>query len=210
MKYLTPLIALMLFSNANAQKFDQKIFEVKKIYFYGYDFSHFKLTDTKARSGKEISENIPVWVGFMNEHTTQKHFCRMLDVDTVVVQSEVAMGKNKSLNGDDLIGFSKNYLPKDSIDKWVSKYTFPAKQGVGMIAFVDCFYKPEQKSIITYVFVDLSSNKVLSKETYEGGAADGYGLGIYWGESMENSLGKYTKKVFRDAKDECLKSNSKK
>ncbi|HWY11853.1 MAG TPA: hypothetical protein VN026_11040 [Bacteroidia bacterium] len=206
MKPFTFLLALLCFSLQSQT--DHKVFEAKKIYFYGYDFSHFKFVEPSSIESSKIKDNINGWTTFVATAITDKKFKTFFDVDEAVLNWEVALNKSKSISADNIMGVSKTTLPKDSIGIWVNAYNFPDKEGVGLVVFVDCLYKPKKTSVITYVFVDLSNKKVLGKETFEDNEADGYGLIRFWGEGLENNIAKYARS-FRKQKSSYNKTAGK-
>jgi hypothetical protein len=204
MKTIKFMVTALLFCNAVKSQVDKSVFEAKKLYFYGYDFSHFKFVEPAIRESSQIKDHINGWTTFVATAITDKKFKTFFDVGEATLNWDIGQSKSKSASVNDIMGVSKSTLPKDSIDVWVSAYNFPDKEGIGMLVFVDCLYKPKNISVTTYVFFDLSDKKVLGKETFEDNEADGYGLVRFWGEGLENNIAKYAR-VFRKQKSKSLK-----
>lgn len=51
------------------------VYKTNKVYYYGYDFTHFKLVEPKRiEEGKAIKNAIYEWIGYWNEKLTENNY----------------------------------------------------------------------------------------------------------------------------------------
>jgi hypothetical protein len=200
---------LIIAIKSNSQITNPKIFEAKKIYFYGYDFNHFKFIDTKSRASDLVKDCLNGWVTFVNEkHGSQKKLSKALDKE-VIINYDPTQSRYSKIDMSERMGVGASYVNKDSIDTYVSRYVFPDKEGIGLIVFIDCFYKPDKLCAMTYVFFDIATKEVLSKVTAESNNADGHGLVNCWGVGMNITIAEFWS-IYSKAEKNYLKSTAKK
>ncbi|MEP7168642.1 MAG: hypothetical protein ABI855_04675, partial [Bacteroidota bacterium] len=194
MKILIVVIPFALFINlSKAQRTYDDIFKTKTVYFYGYDFTNFRFVEEK-RTGREdeIKSFIFDLTDLMNKKRKKNFYEKLIKKDTVIFDQQTVMNLNKEINIENIMSFTQNSIPKDSLQNIINKYDTKGKSGVGFVQIIECFYKPEKQASIWYVFFDISTKKIL--DTYENINNDVgkyHTLRIYWGASLWYGMAKY-------------------
>lgn len=184
-----------------------KAYEANKIYFYGYDFSHFKFVEIKRfEQGELIKQLIPLWTEKVSKSLDAKHLKKWMGVDEVVTNYNATLKKSMELNSNSVIGVMKHELNKDSIPFWIQKYDFKETEGIGCIAFIECFYKDQKESSIWFAFFDLKTKEVYLTQRDDYRGADGHGLDNYWAIGLSENVGHYFNKIFKKEKKKYLDS----
>lgn len=101
---LTTIMLISLISISYSQKentSEKDVYDAREIIFYGYDYTHFRLADAK-RMDQDIKKYVFVWIGFCQEHITEKKLPSWLDKDKVTFNFDPTLAMNKKLNSDDL------------------------------------------------------------------------------------------------------------
>lgn len=182
------------------------VYTANTIYFYGYDFSHMKFVeDKRTEQGSRITEVINKWQQIINESLTAEYYQKTTKVESFVMLPQYGIEKSKNANPNTIIGAEKSSLNTDSIQKWVYNYNVTETTGIGLIIFIDCFYKPKKNSALTFVFFDIETKKVLTADKYDANEADGYGLPHYWAQSVTATIGHYNANVYRKTRKQLLK-----
>jgi hypothetical protein len=182
------------------------VYSTNAITFYGYDFSHMKFIEPKrSEQGERIPSLIEKWTRISSEGLEPKHFERMLSVDTVVCNYDLALAKSKTTNETQVMAADKITLNPDSIQNWLFKYKFKG-YGVGYMVFVNYFSKPDKETQSTFVFFDIASGWVLLQQTYANSGADGYGLPMFWAEGLVDNVRHYQTDVFKKEKKQFNKN----
>jgi hypothetical protein len=167
------------------------------VYFFGYDFTDFRLIEAK-RIGKD--EKIKLFVNevieLMNSKRDEKVFAGYLKKDTVVFSQSVVNTLNSAIKKENIIGSDielvRHKIPKDSLQAMINRYDTKTLAGIGFVEIMECFYKPKKETSIWYVFFDIQSKKIL--DSYEGfnKDADSYhGLAEYWVVGVSTSMSFY-------------------
>lgn len=210
------LIAICIFitSISKAQTFSYAdIFTAKKVYFYGYDFTNFKLIEAK-RIGKDEKMKSFIFdlIQIMNVKRDEKVFAGYMKKDTVIFSQDIVNTLNTKINKENIIGsqidVNRHKIPKDSLQLMINKYDTKGLSGIGFVEIIECFYKPKKETSIWYVFFDISSKKIL--DTYEGfnRDADSYhGLAEYWSVGVATSMGFYFNDHYKKVRKVSLKQN---
>ena len=212
---LISLIILTIVSHlSKAQTYSYNdIFKTNKVFFFGYDFTNFKLVESD-RIGKDEKMQTFIFevIQIMNEGKTEKVYARYLKKDTVeFVQNNVNQLNSKIpkesiiATGVDIMGHS---IPKDSLQAIINKYDTKGMSGVGFVQIIECFYKPKKTATIWYVFFDISSKKILDAFETSNNDADSYhGLSEYWAVGVGSGLGSYLSKHYYKARKNFNKTS---
>lgn len=201
-KYTLINAALMvIFSiSALAQKnytTQKDVFEATEITFYGYDFSHFKLAETKRMLDENIKTLVPGVIGFLNEHTTENDLQKRFKKERVKFSFDHMQTVVKNIKNEDIVSMVKHNIHADSIQSIINSYNINEKEGIGFVVIVECFEKITKRSTAYFVFFDIASKKIIMSDYFGGKEADGYGLINYWGVGMNATFGKYIADVYR-------------
>lgn len=193
-----------VFSQANLS---EKAYLADKIYFYGYDFSHFKFIEIKRfEQGELIKQLIPLWTEKVSNSLDSKHLKKWMGVKEVITNYNATLKKSMELNSNSVIGVMKHELNKDSIPFWIQQYNLKETEGIGCIAFIECFYKDKRESSIWFAFFDLKTKEVYLTQRDDYRGADGHGLDNYWAIGMSENVGHYFNKVFSKERRAYLNS----
>lgn len=168
------------------------VYTTNKIYFYGYDYAHMKFVEDKRENdGGRIYRTITKWQNIVNEHHDQKFMQRTLKIDTVVMLTHYGFNASKLADSTKIMSNKQEFLQKDSVQKWLKQYNFKEQDGIGYLIFVDCFYKPQKNSALTFVFFDIASKQILLYDKLDKDEADGYGLPHYWAQSVSVTVARF-------------------
>lgn len=193
---ITSFLFICIISKAQVYSHSD-IFSTNKVYFFGYDFTNFRLIEAK-RIGKDekIKSFIIEVVQLMNAKRDEKVFAGYMKKDTVIFTQNIVNTLNSAIKKENIIGseieLARHKIPKDSIQSMINRYDTKGMSGIGFVEIMECFYKPKKETSIWYVFFDISSKKVL--DSYEGfnKDADSYhGLAEYWVVGVATSMSFY-------------------
>lgn len=189
------------------------IFNSNKVYFFGYDFTNFKLIEAK-RIGKDEKMKSFIFevIQLMNVKRDERVFAGYMKKDTVIFSQNIVNVLNQQKNKESIIGseidVTRHKIPKDSLQGMLNKYDTKGMSGIGFVEIMECFYKPKKETSIWYVFFDISSKKLL--DCYEGfnKDADSYhGLAEYWVVGVATSMGFYFNDHYKKVKKVYHKQN---
>lgn len=192
-KLLTILTILSNVTKGQTYTYDD-IFKTNKIYFYGYDFTDFKVIEDKE-IGNEHTFIFGV-IQFMNDNRKEKLFEKILKKDTVIFDQNTVNDLNSKIpkytiiaSGKDILGHS---ITKDSLQNIVNRYNTNGKTGIGFVQIVECFYKPKKRTSVWFVFFDISSKKILDAyENINPDADSWHGFSEYWSVGLSSAIGLY-------------------
>src|SRR5258706_8345108 len=106
MKTLTIIISLtsiINFSNAQILSYDD-IFKTNKVYFYGYDFTHFKHVEAKRiGQGQQMKGFIFELIEWLNNKKNENSFERLLKKDSVIFTQEVVNLLNSKIKPESIL-----------------------------------------------------------------------------------------------------------
>jgi hypothetical protein len=190
--------------------FVDDIFKTDEIYFFGYDFTNFKLIDPgKIDNGESMKTFIFDLISKMNvERMDQIKCAYFFKKDTVIYFQKSVNTLNEKTNWRNLLGTEKHSIPENSLQGMVNKYNTEGKSGIGLVEIMECFYKPKKQTTIWYVFFDMSSKKII--DTYETSNPDAdswHGLSEYWAVGVHSGFGFFLSDHYRKLQKEFLKNN---
>ena len=209
MKKLTSILLALSIIKVSISQTRNDIFTSKQVFFYGYDFTHFKITEAK-RMGQESQIKGVVFeiISIMNTKKPEKKYTSLLKKETVIFDQESVNALNKKINTDGIVEpFAKNIIPYDSLQIMVNRYNTEGKTGIGFVQIIECLYRPDKEASVWYVFFDIATKKILdAKEMFNNDADSYHGLAIYWCVGLSCELGQYRSKYYMK---ELKKYNSK-
>lgn len=138
----------------------ENVLATQQVYFYGYDFSHFQLSDNK-RIGQDIKKYIIKLNGMLQEHIPEKKLKKWLKKDLITYNFNPTMNLNKKIRNEDIVSAYKNNLAKDSIQFMIDRYITTEKSGIAYVVIFECFDNAS-KSVSAYsVFFDIASKNII-------------------------------------------------
>lgn len=183
-KFLMMLAVLLYFVNpTNAQKTYtsiEDVFNIQKIYFYGYDYTNFKLADVK-RMDEDVKKFMYLWIEHNREHVSEKKLPKWINKEFVPFNFTPTMEHNDKLTTPDLVCADKITIPKDSIQSIVSKYQLPEKAGIGFVVIMECFDNAGKRTSAYYTFFDIATKKVLYNQYISARDGNNYNRVFDWG-----------------------------
>jgi hypothetical protein len=154
-----------------------------KVTWYGWDFSHFKITDHNAY-GYVVKTYIPKWVKKLNNYFPESQICRKLNkgncsADLTSIQNLYQNVDEKSLEAQTLFELSV-----DSIKEIVKQYTLPQKEGAGFVIIVETMNRP-QRFVTAYItFFDISTRELYWTTKMKGLPGGKHGVEQYYRNGM--------------------------
>lgn len=199
MKKLTSILLALSIIKVSISQTRNDIFTSKQVFFYGYDFTHFKITEAK-RMGQESQIKGVVFeiISIMNTKKPEKKYTSLLKKESVIFDQESVNALNKKINTDGIVEpFAKNIIPYDSLQIMVNRYNTEGKTGIGFVQIIECLYRPDKEASVWYVFFDIATKKILdAKEMFNNDADSYHGLAIYWCVGLSCELGQYRSKYY--------------
>ena len=171
---------------------DKDVYNAKEFIFYGYDFTHFKLSDPK-RIGQNIKNFVFVWIDFCNKPVNEKDLKKWFQKDKITIDQTHTLEINMKLNNDELGTFSRFTFPKDSIQSYVNNYDIQEKEGIGFVIIYECFNKELKTISACYTFFDIATKQVLLSDYFISRDRNGYNYVRDWSNAMIIALKKYAK-----------------
>ena len=203
MKALVFSCVLLLLSipAVNAQKNYAKesdILDVKELTFYGYDFSDWRLAETK-RIDEDVRTYIYSWIDMMKDRMTSEKLANWYVKDKVVLNFVPTVELAKKIVPETLVTVKKHYIRYDSLQSFINTYDLKEAEGIGLVMIVECFDKNTNRTSGYFTFFDIATKKILLADYIDQKEADGYGLKNFWGISLNgvssNYAASYRKKL---------------
>ena len=190
-----------LFSFSQDKTFND-VLNAKKVYFYGYDFTHFKLIEPK-RNGQdaEMKGFIFELIQMLNDKNKEKEFERYIQKDTVIFAQETVNDLNTKIKQENILNaFIKPTFSKDTLQNIINQYDTKGKTGIGFVEVMECFYKQKKETSIWYVFFDIATKQIIDAYETTNDDADSYhGLAAYWAVGVHSGMGSYRAKHYYPA-----------
>lgn len=202
MKHSLPVLFILLnVSFASGQKIytsEQDIFTIKELTFYGYDFSDWRLAETK-RVGEDMRVYIMSWIDLMKRKMTSDRLLHWYVKDNVTPNFAPTDERAKQIKPQHLVVSIKHYIASDSVQFFINAYKLTEKEGIGLVMIVECFDKESSRTSGYFAFFDIATRKILQLEYVDQKEVDGYGLTNYWGVSLNgvtsNHASSYRKRL---------------
>lgn len=198
---LTIFTLTFLFTTSHSQEKnneEKKIYEAKEIIFYGYDYTHFKIADAK-RMDEDIKKFVFIWIGFCEEHITQKKLQNWLGKDKIDWNFDPTIALNKKLKSEDLGTPTKHSISKDSIQSYINEYNLREKEGIGFVINFECFDNAKKTVSAYYTFFDIATKKVLMTDYISSRDGNSYNRVSDWGTAVIINIKNYLP-VYNDKK----------
>jgi hypothetical protein len=197
MKNIFLSISIIIISTSlYSQNPKQKIFRAGEIYFYGYDFSHFKLAEAKRlNDGAQVAGFIFPWVGFMDANLPHTSLAGKMGVN-IIPRYEATTNANRTVVAENVVCIQEHFINQDTIVKAIGGYELQEESGIGMVAIIECFYKATETASVYYVFFDIANREILDSYRFTTHKPGGFGLTSFWGENLESNFKKYIRTYY--------------
>lgn len=179
-----------LFSQSS--NYNDTVFGVNTIFFYGYDLTKIRLAEPKRIGEKHIS-TLYSWENYCMEKISNNRMQRWFQKDTIVFRTNVALKLFSSVESDNIVGAVKKRIKEEQLTQVVRGYDIKEAKGVGLVIIPEYLEKSTKETSSYYVFFDINSREILIKQKVVSKEVDGYGLTEYWGNGLV-----YNFKVFID------------
>lgn len=165
------------------------------LYFYGYDYSHFKLVEPK-RTGEDIKNFAYSWIAYCSQRFTEQSMSVYTEKKVYVNYSCLSETLN-NVDGTKLVGHEES-LSEDSIISYIKRYKLDRTNGTALVVIPNTFNKHTKKSSAYFAFFDLNTRRLIRLDKHSEGDADGIGLTNYWGQSIAATTKKYLVKIIKE------------
>ena len=204
------ILTVLLYQETKCQniiKTEKNVHSTNKIIFYGYDFSNFKLADSK-RINQNLKGYIFELMGFYSSNLPQQILQDLLLIDTVTINYNSTLILNKKIVNEDIISPVKYTIEKDSIQNMINKYSNSKQSEIGMVIVFECF-DDNTKSVTAYsVYFDSFTKKILKYDYINHFEEKSYNNFKDWKEASLNTIKELSNKY--TAKREGVQSQSEK
>ena len=174
-----------------AYPFEKNIYSIRKIIFYGYDFSDFQLSDSK-RMGQDIKRYLFGLTGFYYDHLPEKKLMKWLKKDSITYNFNPTLLVNKKINNEDIVSPIKHSINKDSLQLFINKYLITEKEGIGYVIIFECF-DSYSKSVSAYsVLFDIATKKILLTNYVNNRDGNSYNRISDWNSASFQAIKKLT------------------
>jgi len=181
---ITLSIILMLGFDSYTQNI-QAIKDSETIYFYGYDFTHFKLAEAK-RMNDPVKDYVFGWVGYLTAKFSKLTFQENMN-KKIIFDFDESIKRNKNLD-DNLVTVFVPEPPSESIyHKIISSYKLKQSEGIGLIVFMEHADKVAETSKIRGIFFDIQTREILNSIAIIS-EASGTSMIRHWGKSFVKSM----------------------
>lgn len=144
MKITWLVLFTFIYSFSNCQivySSKQDISKIEEIIFFGYDFSHFRLTEPKRIYQSDIKKNIPLWIEYLHAKETEGFLKKKMKKSKIVFDFTYITQVFQTLSDSGLVSINKYSISADSIQSIISNYKVSQTEGIGMTIIVECFDK---------------------------------------------------------------------
>jgi hypothetical protein len=181
-----------------AKTIADSIRHAEPIFFYGFDFSHVRISDgPKIPRSNEYSKVYPsAWLRYLEKEIILKGYVqRALRKRTFYYKQDAINAVSMKVVPDFII--ADNYsFPVDTVRKAVQNYPITEKAGIGMVIIPENFNKPQERCISWIVFFDIRTREVLWS-TEVSGACSHMGYTAHWGSGIIEGFKRFISKYYR-------------
>ena len=196
MKKLTLFFAIAVFVISLSAQDAKTVFSAEKIVFYGLDFTKakFAIPDAKPQEIKDTyfkqwNSNVFSDNGRFNKESA---FSKL----TVYGDPGVVDKRNETVNVANMGAKYEAPLSKEDIQSVISEYKNGLKkEGLGVVLLVESYSKKDKAGVISVVFFDIATRKVLLAKRMSG-EPGGPGLNNYWLRPVQVILDKMAETDF--------------
>ena len=184
---------ILAFNLSKAQYTYEDIFKCNKLYFYGYDFTHYTFVEQKRmEQGEKMKGFAFELIEWMNTNKPEYKYANWLKKDTVIFDQQSVTNLNTKIEPKKIMSYIKTSIPKDSLQNMINQYDTKGKSGIGLVQIIECIYRPKKEVYVWFVFFDIKTQKILDAYESINHDADSYhGLAEYWGVGMSCNMGDY-------------------
>ena len=187
MRVLLPMILLFSFTFNSYAQSNQTIAKAKTIYFYGYNFTQFKLINPEKVNDILIKYAFGV-SGYLNKKFPQIDFQNNMNKN-IIYKNESSDISNRSLEPYSFGAYSTpDPISKKVCLKIISEYKLQEKEGVGLIILMEYADKISESTRVRPVFFDIKTRNIIYSQPVLSKDAKGSGFTRHWGKSFLKSM----------------------
>ena len=187
-KLLTFILMILLgFMNYSFSQEYQKVSDIKKVIWFGVDFTAAKftlVTEDPAVIVNQYLKAINVLIISEREKFNIRSFFK---VDEVSNNIELAIEFNQQIDPSALVIYDDYKLDMDQVKDVIKKYDVEDKSGAGLIFVAENLNKVSQTGSYYVCFFDLSTKEIIDCKRMTG-AVSGIGFRNYWASSIYNVM----------------------
>ena len=186
MKYLITIAILLLNFNSWSQG-NEVIKKAETIYFYGYDFSNFKLVNPK-KANDVLIQYANGLSGYLVKKLPPIDFGANMN-KKIIYNFDESNRINRSIPAYNFGSFHMpEPLSKDTCIVMIQKYNLQEEKGVGLIIFMEYADKYSESTRIRPVYFDIKSRDIIYSQPLIAENAKGAGFTRHWGKSFLKSM----------------------
>jgi len=181
-----------------------------KIVWLGIDYSHARFIGDFAQFAEAgstgpstlKSKYFPAWNGLVLSEPKKYDIAGMFRKENVLYKINTITKINAVAPIGNMMDEENdpNYSKQD-IQKFINKYSFEEKQGIGILFVAESLNKYREKGKYHVVAINLSNKNILLHEVMEG-KAGGFGLRNYWAKTISDIIIQIRDNKFRAWKNE--------
>jgi len=185
-----------------------KYIQQDKATWFGWDFSHLKITDHNAY-GYMVKNYVPNWLKKLNKYFPESQIDNRLDkkifsADLMTIQNLYQTVDDKFLESPTLYELSV-----DSIPKIVNKYNLPQKDGAGFVIIVETMNRPQRFVSAYLTFFDIATREVLWTTKMKGLPGGKTGPEVYYRNGLIEVYKYFFSRYYHKRIRETLKGQNK-
>lgn len=181
-----------------------------KISWLGIDFSHVKLIgefsqfQEAGEAGPDLvkSKYFPAWNNLIVNEPEKYKVAAMVRKENVEMNIEPIMKINAKVPIAELEGSSDPGYTQDDIKKFVKKYNFGSKEGIGMMFVAESLNKTLNTAKYHFVAINMSNNEVILYDVFET-KPSGFGLRNFWAKTYWEVINQIETKKYKAWKKEA-------
>jgi hypothetical protein len=167
-----------------------------KIVWLGIDYSHarfigdFTQFAEAGSTGPSTlkSKYFPAWNGLVLSEPKKYDIAGMFRKENVLYKINAITKINASAPIRDMMDAENDPdYSKQDIQKFINKYSFEEKQGIGILFVAESLNKHRERGKYHVVAINLSNKNILLHDVLEG-KAGGFGLRNYWAKSISEII----------------------
>lgn len=187
------LILVFVISLTKAQNVsDLFSYSSTKIYWLGIDYSHAKFIGDFAQFAEAgntgpsalKTKYFPAWNSLVLSEPKKYDVAGMFRTENIVYKINTVTKINANAPVNDMMDAENEPdYKKQDIQKFINKYNFDEKQGIGLMFVAESLNKHREMGKYHFVAINLSNKNILLHEVFEG-KAGGFGLRNYWARTV--------------------------
>jgi hypothetical protein len=203
---LLPLFLPFLFlTAAEAQKNNKMDYgnsadavrKTRKIFYYGVDFSHVRISDGDKISKNEVYTQAypPAWIAYVEKEMPPGDYVqKSLRKQELYYKQQEIYDVSVKVFHDFIIAPSYRFSV-DTVIAALKKYTLSENSGTGLVLIPENFNKKEELAITWIVFFDIGTREILWATKFSGHCSH-MGYTAHWGSGVVNGFKAFVNQVY--------------